>query len=318
MKLTLKSGLIFSLLVVFCFSLIVCDGSNKDDKKPTFVLCPKSLSNPYWFAVEKGMKDAAAKLDVNVEFLGPVQADVAQQVTIIESLIARKIDGLAISPNDPDGIKEIITRAMKNGIPTLTFDSDSPESQRIAYIGTDNYNAGREAGKQMIKYLNGEGKIAVLTGGLGALNLNQRIAGFRDVLKEENADIVEVALEACDDDNNRALNLMEDVSRSHPELDGWFVTGCWALISPKAAVMNALGNRNNIALVGFDTLDEELSLVKDGTVNALVGQRPYDMGYKCVEVLYDIVVNKKMPEKEIIDTGVDVVTLDNVDQFLSK
>lgn len=306
------------LMVLFMISLFGVNSCDKSKKKLTFALCPKSLSNPYWFAVRDGMNAAAKKLDVDVEFQGPIQADVAQQVNIIESLIARKVDGLAISPNDPDGIRDVIQRAMSRGIPTLTFDSDSPESRRIAYIGTNNYLAGREAGKQMIKFLKGQGKVAILTGGLGALNLNERIRGFRDVLKEENAQIEEVSLQACNDDNNQAMNLMEDVSRSIPDLNAWFVTGCWALVSPENTIINALGGRKDVIIISFDTLKEELLLIKSGTAHALIGQRPYDMGYKAVETLYDIVVNKKYPQDKIIDTGVDIITGENIDQFLKE
>lgn len=305
-------------LILSGITLLFALACDKSDKKITFALCPKSLSNPYWFAVRDGMNDAAEKLNVNVEFQGPVQADVAQQVNIIESLIARKIDGLAISPNDPVGIEDVIKNAMRHEIPTITFDSDSPESERIVYVGTNNYQAGREAGKQMIKYLKGKGKIAILTGGLGALNLNERIRGFRDVIQEAGAEIEEVSLQACNDDNSQALNLMEDVSRSIPDLDGWFVTGCWGLVSPKDAMLNALGGREDLVLIGFDTVKEELELVQAGLVQALVGQRPYAMGYKSVEILYDIVVNKKMPTTEKIDTGVDIITRENVAEFLKK
>lgn len=304
------------------FLLLICLASGfscgKSENKVTVALCPKSLSNPYWFAVRDGMNAAAEKLGVNAEFQGPVQADVAQQVTIIESLIARKIDGLAISPNDPDGIEAVIQQAMAHGIPTLTFDSDSPKSARVVYVGTNNYQAGREAGQQMIHFLNGTGKIAILTGGLGALNLNERIRGFRDVIRESGAKIEEISLQACNDDNIQALNLMEDVSRANPDLDGWFITGCWPLVSPHDALLNAIGGRKDMVLIGFDTVKEELELVKSGLVQALIGQRPWAMGYKAVEILYDIVVNQKMPAETTIDTGVDIVTKANVAEFLVK
>jgi len=294
---------------------LTCDSASK---KITFALIPKSLSNPYWYAVREGMNAAAEKLNVQAEFIGPVQADVAQQVNIIESLIARKIDGLAISPNDPDGIKDVIQRAMARGIPTLTFDSDSPESERLVYIGTNNYEAGREAGRQMIKFLNGTGKIGILTGGLGALNLNERIRGFREVIQEQAPAIEVVTLQPCNDDNTQALNIMEDVTRSIPDLKAWFITGCWPLVSPKEALLNALGGREDIILIGFDTVKEELELVQAGVAHAIIGQRPYEMGYRAIEILYEIAVHKKYPDQKIIATGIDVVTKENVDEFLNK
>ncbi|MCI0514422.1 sugar-binding protein [candidate division KSB1 bacterium] len=296
-------------------ALFYCD---QGPKKVTLVLCPKSFSNPYWFAVRDGMNAAAKELQVKAEFLGPAQADIMQQVTLIESLISRRIDGLAVSPNDPDGIKAVIQRARQNGIPVLTFDSDAPTSERLMYIGTDNYRAGREAGQQMLHFLKPPAKVAILTGGLGALNLNERIRGFRDAIRESGVAIEEITLQACDDDNNRALTLMEDISRSRPDLNGWFITGCWPLVSPKSAFTNALAGRTDLIIIGFDTVKEELELVQAGLVHAIIGQRPYDMGYKCVEILYDIVVNRRQPTQSVLDTGVDVITQANVAEFLNK
>ncbi len=309
-----RRRLVLALTLVALF----VGGCGKGEKKLHFALVPKSLGNPYWFAVEDGMKQAAKELGVEAEFIGPVRADVAEQVSLIESLIAKHVDGLAISPNDPDGVREVINRAVDAGIPVITFDSDAPNSKRICYVGTDNYRAGREAARQMIRFLGKEGKYAIMTGGLGALNLNERIRGFRDELKEQGAQLEEIDIEACDDDTDIALQKMEDVTRSRPDLNAWFVTGCWAVVAPKNAFLAALNNRKDVVVIGFDTLKEELLLVKEGLVQALIGQRPYDMGYRSIHVLYDIVAKHKMPESQTIDTGVDVVTKENVDQFLAK
>lgn len=310
--------LLTALILLSLFTLYF-NGCSQKKESLYFVLVPKSISNPYWFQAEDGMKAAGKRLGVKVELNGPVQAaDVTAQVNIMESLIARHVSGIAISPNDPDGVTEVINRAIKEGIPVLTFDSDAPRSKRLCYIGTDNYQAGREAGKQMIKFLGEKGEYAIMTGGLGALNLNERIRGFRDELKSANARVKEVNILACNDDPDKALLQIEDLTRSMPTLDAWFVTGCWATVSPKGAFLNALNHRKDMVVIGFDTVKEELLLVKAGLVQALIGQRPYDMGEKCVETLYDIVVNKKKPEKEIIDTGVDIITKDNVEQFLLK
>ena len=308
---------IFVTLLILIFLSVIFSCTSKEHRLH-FVLCPKSFSNPYWFEAEQGMRDAALALNIKAEFLGPAQADVAAQVNILESLITKQVDGIAVSPDDPNGIKSVIDRAIDSGIPVLTFDSDSPQSKRICYIGTDNYQAGREAAKQMIKYLGNEGKYAIMTGGLGALNLNERIRGFRDELKEQSANLEEITLLACNEDTDKALLQMEDFTRSNQELNAWFVTGCWATVTPKGAFLNALNRRTDMVIIGFDTVKEELLLVKEGVVQALIGQRPYQMGKQCIETLYDIVVYKKMPEKEIYDTGVDVVTKENVDQFLKK
>ncbi|MDZ7372355.1 MAG: sugar-binding protein [candidate division KSB1 bacterium] len=293
-------------------------GCGRSPRSYHFVLVPKSLGNPYWFAAEQGMRKAAEELGVKAEFLGTVRADVADQASLIESLIAKRVDGIAVSPNDPDGLREVIDRAVQAGIPVITFDSDAPNSRRLCYVGTDNYRAGREAGKQMLRFLGTRGKYGIITGGLGALNLNERIRGFRDVLQEANADLQEIAVEACDDDPDIALQKMENVTRARPDLNAWFVTGCWAVVAPKKTFLAALGNRQDVVVIGFDVLKESLLLVKEGAVHALIGQRPFEMGYRSVYILYDIVARGKKPEQTIIDTGVDIVTRENVDAFLTR
>ncbi|KHC92689.1 periplasmic binding protein/LacI transcriptional regulator [Thermotoga sp. Mc24] len=320
------------LLSVFVFS-----------EDMTILLAPKSLNNPYWFAVENGMKDAAEKLGIKAIFDAPVEADAAKQAEKILSYIVKGVDGIGISPNDPEGIKVVVKRALDKGIPVIMFDSDSPDSGRYAYIGTNNYNAGYEAGKlmaQLIEKYKAEKKtirLAILTGGLAALNLNERIRGFKDALedysKRSGKEIVYVADPfPCDDDSAKAIQIIRDVTRKYTDLDGWFMSGGWPLFAPKETVISALGGperMKDLLVVGFDTLLPELELVKAGAVKGLVGQRPYDMGYLSVLVLYNMakigVENtlKMLPKvvKEdgtvdyIIDTGVDIVTEENVDQF---
>ncbi|HPN35475.1 MAG TPA: sugar-binding protein [bacterium] len=306
----------FSTFLLCGLSVLSCRNS---ERMPYFILVPKALTNPYWLQVQDGMKEAAERLKVKAEMIGPVQAaDVSAQVQIIESLLSRRVDGIAISPNDPDGVTSIIDQAVRTGIPVITFDSDAPRSQRLCYIGTDNYAAGRAAGRQLIKIAGRHGRHAILTGSLGALNLNERIKGFRDELKEQAAEWQEVNLLFCDDATDRALDQMEELTRATPSLNAWFVCGGWAAVAGAETFRNALNRRSDIVVISFDTVREELLLVKAGLVQALIGQRPHAMGVRSVEMLTNIVVNKKMPDQEIYDTGIDIVTPENVDRFLSQ
>ena len=117
------------------------------DKPKTFALVPKSISVPFYADVEKGCKEEAQKLGVKLLYTGPNTPDEAEQVQILRDVVARGVDGLAIAPMNADSVVGVIADARKKGIPVITFDSDSPKSQRMAYVGTDNYEAGKEAGK---------------------------------------------------------------------------------------------------------------------------------------------------------------------------
>ena len=283
--------------------------------KLSFALCPKSLNNPYWTSVEDGMKDAAKKLGVEARFFAPMEADVAKQVQEIEGVVAKGKDGIAISPNDPASVRSVIARAMAKGIPTITFDADAPGSKRICYIGTDNFKAGQEAGRQMVKLLGGKGSVLIVTGGLGAMNLNQRIDGFRSIVRSSPG-ITIINVVPCDDDEAKAHQIIESSLRSRKDLAGIYAVGLWAA-NPAGKILFETGRAGKVKVVGFDTLDSELQWVKKGSIQALIGQRPYQMGYQSVEILFGL-ANGKKPEKTIIDTGIDVVTRENVESFLKK
>jgi ribose transport system substrate-binding protein len=167
--------------------------------------------------------------------------------------------------------------------------------------------------------------------------LNERIRGFKDALedysKRSGKEIVYVADPfPCNDDSAKAIQIIRDVTRKYTDLDGWFMSGGWPLFAPKETVISALGGperMKDLLVVGFDTLLPELELVKAGAVKGLVGQRPYDMGYLSVLVIYNMakvgventlkilpkVVKEDGTVDYIIDTGVDIVTEENVDQF---
>ena len=121
--------------------------------KMRFALVPKSIGHPYWEGVREGMIAAADRLGVEAVFQGSPQASIEEQLKVIEGLIADGYDGIGISPNDPDAVKEVIKRAMAKGIAVVTFDSDSPDSERLLYIGTDNREGGRVGAKALIEIL---------------------------------------------------------------------------------------------------------------------------------------------------------------------
>jgi ribose transport system substrate-binding protein len=251
-------------------------------------------------------------------YTGPNTPDEAEQVAILRDVVARGVSGLAVAPMNADSVTGVVADARKKGIPVITFDSDAPNSERMCYVGTDNLDAGREAGKAFKKLLP-KGKFAILTGGLAAANLNDRIKGFKEVVNGSDYTEIPGSPFPCDDDAVKGVQIVQDILTRYPDLDGIFFSGGWPLFGAPEAFMKAIGKRapdvkaNKFVLVSFDTLPEELKLLKNGYCNALIGQRPLAMGIKSMDVLNDI-ANGGKPEN--INTGVDVVDSSNVDQFL--
>jgi ribose transport system substrate-binding protein len=288
--------------------------------KPTFAIVPKSISVAFYADVEKGCKEEGDKLGVNVIYTGPDTPDPAKQVQILQDLVSRGVDGFAVAPMDAESVIGVIDAALKKGIKVITFDSDSPKSKRIAFVGTNNYQGGVEAGKVFAED-QPEGKFAVITGGLAAANHNERGAGFRDALKASGGKYTEVPGSPfpCNDDAAKSIQIIQDVLTRYPDINGFFFSGGWPLFGAAEAYSRAVEANNrveNLVVVSFDSLPEEIALLKKQYVDALIGQRPYAMGVKSVDVLNDLVQGKTVPA--VIDTGVDVITQDNVDQFLKK
>jgi ribose transport system substrate-binding protein len=294
-------------------------------KTLTFAVVPKAVNNPFFNFVRDGCQAEAKKLGVACDYTGPTVTEIQPQIAVLEGLIQRHVDGLAISAVDGKAVVPVIKKAMAAGIPVVTFDADAaPGSGRLAFIGTNNYRGGLELGKAFAKALPGGGKYAIVTGGLGAENLNDRIRGVHDGLKEAGvaSKFQEVSGSPfpCNDDINRAVQLIEQAITAHPDLSGVVAVGGWPLFAPEA-LKQALKPKaeamksGKFALVSFDTLRPELELLKAGYVTTLVGQRPYQMGVDSVLALYNYVTKKVKPQ-DPTDTGLDIVTAANVDQFL--
>lgn len=284
--------------------------------------------HPYWSQVEEGVKAAGKALGINVRFFVPSKEDVNAQLQMLEAFIAQKFNGIAIAPSDPSAVIPVIEKALKLGIPVITLDTDSPGSGRYVYIGTNNYNAGYVAGTMMKELLGGKGKVVIGTGSLTAMNSLERIQGFKDAIADTDIKIIDILND--EEDGARAVALAEAALNAHPDLSAFF--GVYAYTGPSQALVVAnAGKKDKVKIVCFDTTPDILSYVKDGVIQATIGQRPYMMGYLSVTVLF--LMNKigvqntlaLLPKVTVdgktdymIDTGVDVVTPANLSEYLKE
>jgi ABC-type sugar transport system substrate-binding protein len=279
-----------------------------------FVFLPKGLDNPYWDNCRKGMESEMKKLGVKAEFIGPEKSDATLQVGVIESVIARNPAAIAISPNDPATVNELINKATAQGIKVITWDADAPDSQRLLYIGTDNYNAGGTAAETLSKVLGGKGQVAILNGALTALNAQERTNGFKDWMKK-NAPGIEIDDDQpTNDDANTSASVAEAILQAHPDLAGFYgVTGNGV---PGAGVAVKGANKcGQVHIVGFDVVPQGIELMQGGCVDALISQRPFGMTAQALDVMVDLANGKDYPDQNI-DTGVEVVYPDGLETFL--
>ena len=286
----------------------------KDAKEIVIAVIPK-VAVPFFDDCNTGAKTAATAAGIQYQWVVPQNTQGSTQVKIMEDLIAKKVDGIAISVNEPKSVEGVIKAAMAAGIKVLTFDSDSANSGRSMYIGTINKAAGATMGESMAKALGGKGEVAIVTGQLGASNLNERIDGIKEALAKY-PDIKIVATEGTEDDLAKAVSVDEAIFRAHPDLKGIF--GVSQVGGPSVAKVMAtkeFGDKKNaVKVFAFDDLPDTVKGVKEGFISGIMVQRPVTMGKLAVEHLL-AQINGTEKESTNVDTGVTVVDASNLGSY---
>jgi ribose transport system substrate-binding protein len=221
------------------------------------------------------------------------------------------VDGIAISCLNGDFLTETIDRAVAAGIPVVTWDADAPKSKRIAFYGVDDVAAGRIMGEEAARLLGGKGKVAIITS-VGAVNLQRRLEGVRAVLAQHPAmKIVEVY--DIKEDPVRCAEIIASGGRRYPDLGMWISVGGWPVFT-----RNALESVDpaRTKFISFDTIPPAPDLLREGKVQVLLGQKYFGWGAEPVRILAEMKAGKQ-PPSPIIDSGVDIVTMANVDEYVA-
>lgn len=281
--------------------------------KLRFAVIPKALDIPVFAYAKVGAERAAAELG-NVEILwnAPATADQLRQKEILESFITQRVDGIAISALNGDFLASTINRAIDAGIPVVTWDSDAPNSRRIAFYGVDDFRSGQILGEQAITLLNGTGTVALITS-VGATNLQRRLDGVRDALaKAPGIRIAEIY--DIKEDAVRAGELISTGTRRYPGLGAWISVGGWPVFTRNA--LDAVDPART-KVISFDTVQPALDLMRAGKVHVLLGQKYFGWGEEPVKLLYAITQGRR-PAAAVIDSGVDIVTPANVERYAEQ
>ncbi|MGB3681766.1 MAG: sugar-binding protein [Rubrobacteraceae bacterium] len=281
----------------------------------SYVFLPKSLNNPYWADAREGMNAAAEDLGVQAEFIGPDTPDAAQQLQLFESAISRNPNGIAVSPINAETIASAISRATAQGIPVIAWDGPAPDSEAVAYVGTDNVAAGEKLAEAVASNLNEEGQVAVLAGNLTAINARERLEGFEQGL-EQYPNIEIVTQETTGESVEGATSTAENLLQAQPELDA--LVGITGADAPGAGLAVQGANRcDEVQVAGFDVVEQGVELMRNGCVQALVSQKPYGMTVQALELLNKLDEGGEA-EQEAYDTGTILVTPESLEQFLEE
>ena len=281
MKIRLVSPLLSSLVLA---GLVLAAGCGKQTPASSSAAAPaKRLklafvtnnSSSFWTIARAGTADAVKELgNVDVDFRIPSSGSASEQQQILDDLLAKGVDGIAVSPIDPSNQTDFLNKVAGHTL-LVCHDSDAPASKRTCYIGTDNTSAGVEAGKLIKEALPNGGKIMVFVGTLDAQNAKERFAGIKQELAGSKVEIIDVRTDETD--RVRAQKNVEDTLVKYPDVAG--LVGLWSYNGP--AIVNAVRGANKagaVKIICFDEEDDTLAGVADGAIYGTVVQQPYEFG----------------------------------------
>jgi ribose transport system substrate-binding protein len=263
--------------IALCASALV--SCNRSHKRVIAVI-PKGNSDIFWQSVHAGAVKAGRELGVDIVWNGPPsETDFTMQLQIVDAMINRHVDAIALAPVDRQSLVGPVERAAKQNIPVIIYDSPVDTDKFVSQVATDNYKAGAMAGERMGKILNGQGKVVIVGVKPGAASTEAREKGFEDLIHQKFPGIqildkrFGMAVVAT------SMTVAENMLTAHPDLDGIFASNESGTIGSGQALRTRHGK---VKLVGFDWSPALLDDLSSGLIDSLVIQNPFEMGYQAI------------------------------------
>jgi len=286
-------------------------GLAQDKKTLAFVV---NGASDFWKLAEAGVKKAQEELpNYDLQFKYPEQAAAAIQQRLMDDLVAAGVSAIMVSAVDPKSSTEALNR-IGGQVPLFTTDSDAPDTNRVAYIGSSNTDAGKQAGEIAKKALPNGGKCIGFVGLLGADNARERIDGMKAALEGSNIELIDVR--GDDIDMTRAKRNVEDALAANPDID--CMVGFYSYNPPRIyEVLKESGKLGEIAVVAFDEDPITLGGVREGTIAGTVVQQPYEWGYQGMKLMAAVLEGdtSMIPENKLVIVPTAIIDKDNVDAF---
>jgi ribose transport system substrate-binding protein len=300
--------------------MIGCAGSQHEPAEK-YILVADNSKIPYWQAAVQGLNRAASEMKVKSEVQGPDGHDPQGEHDAFRRAVAEKPSGILVSVSDVGLLAPDINAALDQNIPVITIDSDAPESKRIFFVGTDNYNAGTIGGKLTAKLLNGKGNVVLYTMPAQS-NLKERLSGYQSAFADH-TDIKIMQVVDMNGNSDLAFDSAKKLLDAKTKVDAFICLE--ALSCPAVAdVVNRAGMGGKVKIVAMDTDPGTIEWINKGVISATIAQKPYTMAYYGSKLLDDIhhhpakplagnwAQNVFSPYPTVVDTGAFVVTKENV------
>ena len=285
-------------------------------KAYTFGLVAKSQGNAVFQVARVGAEAAARELGakhglrLRIDWRTPNEEDAQKQAEAIEQLVLAGAAGIAVSCSDANKLTDAINRAVSNGVPVATFDSDAPASKRFVTYGVDDTQCGEQVMSELARAMGGKGVVAILAGNQNAPNLQKRVAGVRKEAAKHPGIRVKDAYYHKETPPD-AASAVERAMQANPEISGWAMIGGWPLFT-EHALKWAPGS---VKCVSVDALPAQLAYLRSGHVQKLLAQQCHAWGYRPIELLLDKVHFKKSPPSVKEVSPLVPVDRDNVDAY---
>ena len=315
-------------LSLSALALLFAGGCSQHKSTETFYLIANNLKLPYWQTLSNGFNKAATEYGVKVQIAGPDTYDAQAELTEFHNAVAKHPAGILVSVADAASFRSEINDAISAGVPVITVDSDAPTSQRLYFIGTDNLEAGHLGGQRLVQKLSGKGNIVFFTIP-GQPNLEERLRGYKDILTDHPGMKIVDVLDVKGDSNLAFDQARKYVDKTGADKINAFV----ALESAAAPAIEDVVSRSadkTRTVIGMDVSADTLKLIKAGSLDSTISQKPWTMGYIGLKELDEIHHHKPANFQtnyqvdsfsrypSFVDTGTTLVNSDNVDVFLES
>ena len=282
--------------------------------KPQIAVIPKGTTHEFWKSVQAGAQKAGQEFNADIIWKGPVKEDDrASQIQVVQEFVADKVAGIVLAPLDENALANPVRSAAQENIPVVIIDSalkGTPGKDFVSFVATDNHQGGELGGEQLAKLLDNKGKVVLLRYAVGSASTEARETGFLDAIKKH-PDIQVISSDryaqaTVDTAKTAALNMVDTLKQA----DGIFCPNESSTVGMLLALQQ-LGLAGKVKFVGFDQTPPLVKALRSGEINALVVQDPLKMGYTGVKTLMLHIKGEKVDP--VIDTGVQVITPDNLD-----
>ena len=308
---------LLSVIMAVALAAAAC-GPSKTEKAAgktktlTIAVIPKGMTHEFWKSIHAGAVQAAREVGAEILWKGPQKEDDrAQQITVVEDVISRGVDGIVLAPLDDRALVRPVQEAMRGNIPVIIIDSGLQGKDYVSFIATDNYRGGVLAAKRMGELLGGRGRIFLIRYQEGSASTTERERGFLETVVRDFPGLILLAKDQyAGSTTESAYQLAENLLGRYPDVDGVFCPNESSTFGTLRALQESR-LAGKVKFVGFDSSPKLVQALREGHLQGLVLQNPVRMGYLGVETMVRYLRGERVAD--LVDTGVTMVTRETMD-----